>query len=125
MAPSNIDFHSFLGPQIEEKLIFSTVTVSHMIPLDLLKIVTKLKLKNSSGPDNISTKLLKLILPTISIPLCHLFNLSLQTGFVPQQLKTAKVVPVFKSGDKHNFTNYRPVSLLSSFDKLLEKVVPH
>merc|ERR1712082_335414 len=38
-------------------------------------------------------------------------------------LKTAKVVPVFKSGDKHDFTNYRPISLLSSFAKLLEKIV--
>ena len=115
-----IDFHSFLGPQIDERFIFSTVTHD-----TLLKIVTKLKLKNSAGPDNISTKVLKLILPTISLPLCHLFNLSLQTGFVPHQLKTAKVVPVFKSGDKHNFTNYRPISLLSSFAKLLEKIVAH
>ena len=120
IAPSNIDFHSFLGPQTEEKFIFSTVTHD-----TLLKIVTKLKSKNSSGPDNISTKLLKLILPTISTPLCHLFNLSLQTGYVPHQLKSAKVVPVFKSGDKHNFTNYRPISLLSSFAKLLEKIVAH
>ena len=39
------------------------------------------------------------------------------------QLKSAKVVPIFKSGDKHNFTNYRPISLLSSFSKLLEKIV--
>ena len=65
------------------------------------------------------------ILPTITTPLCHLFNLSLQTGYVPDQLKSAKVVPVFKSGDKHNFTNYRPISLLSSFAKLLEKIVAH
>ena len=83
----------------------------------------KLKSKSSSGPDLISTKLLKQILPTIIIPLCHLFNLSLQTGFVPPQFKIAKVITVYKSGDKHLFTNYRPISLLSTFSKLLEKIV--
>ena len=55
--------------------------------------------------------------------MCYLFNLSLQTGFVPIQLKTAKVVPIFKSGDAHQYTNYRPISLLSSLSKLLEKIV--
>ena len=83
----------------------------------------KLKPKNSSGPDHISSKLLKKILPIIINPLCHIFNLSLKTGYIPTILKTAKVVPIFKSGDKHNFTNYRPISLLSSFAKLLEKIV--
>ena len=92
IAPSNIDFRTFLGPQNEEMFIFSTVTHD-----TLVKIISKLKMKNSAGPDNISTKLLKVILPTISIPLCHLFNLSLQTGYVPHQLKSAKVVPVYKS----------------------------
>ena len=52
-----------------------------------------------------------------------MINLSLETGFVPKELKLAKVIPVFKNGDKHEFTNYRPISLLSSFAKLLEKIV--
>ena len=57
------------------------------------------------------------------VPLCHLFNLSFQTGYIPIQFKTARVVPVFKSGDKHDFSNYRPISLLSSLSKILEKIV--
>ena len=56
----------------------------------LVKIISKLKTKNSSGPDNISSKLLKVILPTISTPLCHLFNLSLQTGYDDVQDTRAK-----------------------------------
>ena len=52
-----------------------------------------------------------------------MFNLSFQTGYLPIQLKTAKVVPIFKSGDKHSFTNYRPISLLSSLSKLIEKIM--
>ena len=118
ISPSNINFESFLGAQIEEEFIFSYITKDTMN-----KMVGKLKSKNSSGPDYISTKLLKIILPSIMAPLCHIFNLSLQTGFIPHQLKTAKVVPIYKSGEKNIFTNYRPISLLSSFSKLLEKIV--
>ena len=44
-------------------------------------------------------------------------------GYTPSEFKIAKVVPVFKSGDKHDFNNYRPISLLSSFSKLMEKIV--
>ena len=59
----------------------------------------------------------------IITPLHHLINLSLETGYVPREFKIAKVVPVFKSGDKHNYNNYHPISLLSSFSKLMGKVV--
>ena len=84
--------------------------------------LSKLKNKNSSGPDNISTNLLKSIMPSIMGPICHLFNLSFKTGYIPTILKTAKIVPIFKTGESDKFTNYRPISLLSSFSKLLEKV---
>ena len=77
----------------------------------------------SSGADFISTKLLKQITPLIITPLHYLINLSLETGFVPKQLKIAKIVPIFKEGDSHDFNNYRPISLLSSFSKFLEKIV--
>ena len=56
-------------------------------------------------------------------PTCHLFDLSFKTGFIPTTLKTAKIVPIFKAGETDNFTNYRPISLLSSFSKLLERSV--
>ena len=42
---------------------------------------------------------------------------------MPREIKIAKIVPVFKDGDCHEYTNYRPISLLSSFAKLLEKIV--
>ena len=56
-------------------------------------------------------------------PLEYIFNLSLYTGKVPTKMKTAKVIPVFKKGKTDLMSNYRPISLLSIFDKLLEKIV--
>ena len=61
----------------------------------ILDIGAKMKPKMSAGLDNISSKLLKEILPIIADPVAHIFNLSLQTGFIPAELKIAKVVPVF------------------------------
>ena len=83
----------------------------------------KLKPKTSAGPDAISSKLLKLMLPHIISPVCHIFNLSLKSGYIPVQLKTAKIIPIYKSEESNIFTNYRPISLLSSLSKLLEKIV--
>lgn len=111
-------FTEFLGERVVNNFVFAPVT-----PPLLQDIVNKLKPKKSTGTDNISTKLLKEILPIITIPLCHIYNLSLQTGFIPNRFKIAKVIPVYKSGDKHLYTNYRPISLLSSFSKVLEKIV--
>ena len=118
ITPTNKSFRDYLGEPNGEHFIFGKIT-----PKILTEIAGKMLPKKSAGPDFISTKLLKQILPTIVSPLCHIFNLSLQTGYIPTQLKTAKVVPVFKSGDKNLYTNYRPISLLSSFSKLLEKLV--
>ena len=56
-------------------------------------------------------------------PLVHIHNLSFSSGVVPDKLKVAKIVPVFKKGDPSIPGNYRPISLLSVFDKLLEKLM--
>ena len=49
-------------------------------------------------------------------------NKSLESGICPDSMKTAKVIPLFKKGDPQDFSNYRPVSLLPQFSKILEKV---
>ena len=55
-------------------------------------------------------------------PLSHILNLSFKTGYIPTCMKTAVIKPIFKKGKPDEFTNYRPISLLSSFSKLLEKI---
>ncbi len=57
------------------------------------------------------------------MPLQHIINLSFETSVVPNQMKIAKGIPLFKSGDPLSMDNYRPISLLSSFSKILEKIV--
>ncbi len=74
-------------------------------------------------PNNLSMVILKSVANEICMPLKHIVNLSLCTGEIPIQMKTAKIVPIFKSGDPTEINNYRPISLLSSFGKILEKIV--
>ena len=95
-------------------------------PLTLSEIhetIEQLKSKNSSDNDGLSVTFLKKISLSISKPLLHIFSKSLNTGVIPHQLKIAKVIPLFKSGDRSLLDNYRPIALLSSFSKILEKIV--
>ena len=92
-------------------------------PDEIIEITKNLKTSNSSGIDNISTKLLKIIINEIAPVLSHIFNRSLLSGIVPSQLKIAKVNPIFKSGDNQVFSNYRPISILPSISKILEKIM--
>ena len=86
-------------------------------------IIKSLKPNNASGYDGISTKLLKISFSFISSPLNCICNKSLSLGIFPDCLKYAVVKLLFKKGDKSNTSNYRPISLLSSLSKALEKVI--
>jgi len=86
---------------------------------EILNAIKKLEDKKTPDMSGLSSHLLKKIGPSISYPLTHIFTLSLKNGIVPSKLKTAKVIPLFKSGDCLDMNNYRPISLLSSFSKIL------
>ena len=118
IPPTDRNFESYLPRENPSNFDFSRIS-----EIDILKICNQLKPKLSSGADFISSKLLKQIAPIIILPLHHLINLSLESGYIPREFKIAKVVPVFKDGDQHDYNNYRPISLLSSFSKLMEKIV--
>ena len=75
-----------------------------------------LKLKNSAeGHDGFRSSFIKEIIDYIIQPLTHIFGLS--SGVVPHEFKIAKVMPLYKSGDSNNFSNYRPISILPCFSK--------
>ena len=81
-------------------------------------------LKNASaGWDNIPTFVVKKVSKHIIRPLTYLINKSIEQGIFPDELKVAKVFPIYKSGDKKCISNYRPISVLSFFSKVFEKVM--
>ena len=89
---------------------------------ELLATVSQLANKKSQDHDDLDMSTVKVIVPHAMSPLLHIFNLSFTTGKFPDNMKIAKVIPLFKSGTKSDFSNYRPISLLPQFSKILEKL---
>lgn len=92
-------------------------------PVEIMDIIKKLKHNSAPGLDGIKNSLLKKVGHLLVEPLSHVINLSLCNGVFPDCWKTASVVPIHKSGPKTEPSNYRPISLLPVFSKILEKVV--
>ena len=90
---------------------------------EIRALINKLPNKHSSGFDDISNYLLKKICSEILTPLELIFNNSLTTGKFPIDMKKADVVPLYKNKSRDQMTNYRPISLLLTISKFLEKVV--
>lgn len=105
--PKKVDESLFLHPTNE---------------LEILSIIKSLKNK-IGGIDHIHAKHIKLIAPVLLHPLTTTFNQVLTTGIWPTPLKKSEVFPVYKSGKKDLMQNYRPISLISNFAKILEKLV--
>ena len=90
---------------------------------ELINATKSLQPKKTADLTGILVWLLQQVIVSISLPLHHIFTQSFTSGVVPLQLKVAKVIPVFKSGQKDLLDNYRPISLLSCFSKIIEKIV--
>ena len=87
------------------------------------KLLLDLKVHKASGPDRIPNRVLKELATEITPVLTTLFNQSLSTGTIPHDWRSALVTPVFKKGNVHKASNYRPVSLTCVVCKLLEHIV--
>ena len=89
----------------------------------MLKLLKGMNVNKAAGPDNIPNKFLKSCAEEVAPLLTNIFQLSLNTSVLPSDWKIANVTPIFKKGDKHTASNYRPVSLTSVCCKLLEHIV--
>ena len=92
-------------------------------PLEVESVLKTLPLVKATGPNGLSNRILRELSKELSIPYCSLFNQSLRAGIVPSSYKEANVCPVPKKGNLTDVTNYRPISLLNSEDKVLERFV--
>ena len=116
---SGSDFSNYLKTPNANSLFLESVDSQ-----EILLIIDAMDCHKASGPQSIPTNVLKLVKNNICFPLKELINLSLATGVYPDQLKQAKVIPIFKNKDDPLFVcNYRPISLLSNINKIFEKLV--
>ena len=88
---------------------------------EIIKTINNLKI-TSPGYNDIHPKI-KQISTFIALPLTHIINASLVTGVVPSKFKIAKVIPIFKAGQCDDMYNYRPISILPSLSKIMEKII--
>ena len=86
---------------------------------EVLQVVNHIKWKSSKDFESIDMVIVKKVISQVVKPLTVIFNNSFETAIVPDKMKVAKVIPLFKAGDKNMFSNYWLVSLLPQFSKIL------
>ena len=116
--PASCDhFSQYLGDRSENVFKFRHVHESYV-----KKIILDFK-DCSPGYDDLSMKVIKYCVDEIVFPLSVICNLSMHTGVFPDKLKQAQIIPIFKSNNRKSINNYRPISILPSISKILEKIV--
>ena len=120
ILPGSTPISTYLNniPHNLGRIVIAPTTVHE---IDLL--IRKLPNKSSHGFDNISSTMLKSLRTSIAFPLCHIFNTSLIEGSFPNRMKVAEIIPLYKGKEMDIMVNYRPISLLISLSKLLEKIM--
>ena len=115
---SQKSYRSFLSGNFLNSLFFEEISEQEVINL-----CSSLGSGTATRFDNVTMSLIKETIASISSPLTRIFNLSITSGMVPVELKISRVVPLFKAGHKSIFSNYRPISVLPPFSKILEKLL--
>ena len=102
----------YLGKELDKSIFLSPVDDQ-----DIIITVQNVKSKMSIDCNDLNMSMVKNIIADIVKHLKHICNVSFNTGIFPNQMKIAKVIPIFKSGEKDVFTNYIHISLLPHSQK--------
>ena len=114
---------SFIDNYYQNKGVKSNAFIFSPVSEDVIsKLMGNLSIRKATGLDGLSARFLKDGESVISSPLSHIINLSLRLGCVPDEMKTARVIPLYKKKSKTDPGNYRPVSILTIVSKILERV---
>jgi Notch-like protein len=105
------------------KKIIHKLSINHPQPKKFKKIIKAFQTKESYGYDQISLRILKLSAPYTSTSLNYICNKIMHYGVFPERLKYSIIKPIHKKEDKSLLSNYRPISLLMSFSKIVEKIM--
>src|SRR5436190_10827664 len=122
LKPIKKELNDNAAPCVVDDRSHSASTVFMLTPVSeeqLADCVRELRGGSSPGIDGISTDVIKDNFEFVKTPLLKIINTSLTTGIFPETFKTAKVVPIYKSGQKGKCENYRPISLLNVLSKVL------
>lgn len=129
-----------IGPTLSEQISATQISSSYFLkPLNNLynsnelssdlsfnefeRAFKSLKRNKSTGADDINGNIIIDCFKNLKYILFKVFKASLDQGVFPDQLKVAKVIPIYKNGDKKNVSNYRPISILPTFSKILVRII--
>ena len=102
----------------QKEMKFKTVSSMHTVSK-----IKKLRIGKAAGPDNIPKTVARDVGDLVAKPLAIIYNSSLENGIFPDIWKLVRVTPIFKSGVKKDVNNYRPISVISVFSRILERIV--
>ena len=105
----------------EAKNIDSMLSIPLITVNEVFCFLTKLKQSSTRGLDNIDSRILKISAPIICDTLTYVYNTCIEKNYFPKALKLSKIIPLHKSGNVNDPSNYRPISILSALSKPLEK----
>ena len=118
-----------VGPRLAKNIMNTTDPLTYVTPSvnsifipyvsenEITEVILSLK-NSSAGHDSILASIAKPLIQYYIEPLTCLINSSFENGLFPDELKIAKVIPIFKTGDKKDTVNYRPISILTFFSKI-------
>ena len=122
-SPIQTDFaklNNYVSAKVPSDTEFKIPMTTHTF---VKKFLSSLNVNKSTGLDNIGPKILKLSADVITPSILYIVNKSISISQFPDLWKEAKVKPLFKSGSKDDINNYRPISILPTVSKLIEKWV--